>query len=142
MSVGLLLITHPRVGDALRDTAQGILQPLPLTVAPVSPRADETPEAARGRIESLADGVDDGDGILILTDAFGATPANIAVAVGRSRGYPVIAGVNLPMLLRVLNYPQQPVAALAETALSAAHDGIVRVTPPEIDRNGANHGVG
>ncbi|RZU97876.1 PTS sugar transporter subunit IIA [Spiribacter vilamensis] len=142
MSVGLLLITHPRVGDALRDTAQGILQPLPLAIATASPRADETPGATRNRIELLADGVEDGDGILILTDAFGATPANIAVAVGRGRGYPVIAGVNLPMLLRVLNYPQQPVEALAETALSAAHDGIIQITPPGIGEHEANHGVG
>ena len=142
MSAGLLLITHPRVGDALCETARGILQRLPLAVATVSPGDDETPEATRGRVESIADGIDDGDGILILTDAFGATPANIAVAVGRGRGYPVITGVNLPMLLRVLNYPQRSVEALAETALAAARDGILQVTPAAIDPHEANHGVG
>ena len=142
MSVGVLLITHPRVGDALRETAQGILKRLPLTVAAVSPGEDETPEETRGRIESLVDGIDDDDGILILTDAFGATPANIAVAVGRGRGYPVIAGVNLPMLLRVLNYPQQSMESLAKTALSAAHNGILQATTPAIDHHEANHGVG
>lgn len=142
MSAGVLLVTHPHVGDALRDTARDILKRLPLAVATVSPGQDETPEAARARIESLADGVDTGDGVIILTDAFGATPANIAVVVGRGRGYPVITGVNLPMLLRVLNYPQRPVEALAETALSAAHNGILQATPSMNDHHGANHGAG
>lgn len=142
MTAGLLLITHPGVGDALRETAAGILQPLPLAVASISPGEDETPEATRGRIESLADDIDTGAGIVILTDAFGATPANIAVAVGRGRGCPVITGVNLPMLLRVLNYPEQSVAALAQTALSAARDGILLATPPAISHHEANHGVG
>lgn len=142
MSVGLLLVTHPGVGDALRDTAAGILPRLPLPVSTISPRDAEPPETVRGRVEALADRIDSGDGVIILTDAFGATPANIAVAVGRRRGYPVITGVNLPMLLRVLNYPGHSMDTLAEAALAAARDGILQATRAAHPEDRPHHGTG
>mgnify|MGYP000255706940 FL=1 len=142
MSAGLLLVTHPGVGNALRETAEGILPRLPLAVATLSPGPHDSPETTLGRVEAAATTVESGDGVLVLTDAFGATPANIAIAVARGRGYPVITGVNLPMLLRVLNYPELSVESLARMALAAARDGILQAVPPAIDPQGANHGVG
>jgi len=142
MSAGVLLVTHPGVGTALRETAEGILPQLPLAVAALSPAADDPPETTRGRVEAAATTVDSGDGVLILTDAFGATPANIAIAVARGRGYPVITGVNLPMLLRVLNYPELSLESLARMALAAARDGILQPVAPGLDTQGASHGLG
>ncbi|MBW3546289.1 MAG: hypothetical protein KY428_11955, partial [Bacteroidetes bacterium] len=49
---------------------------------------------------------DSGDGVLVLTDAFGSTPSNIAMRLSRQSGVTVVSGLNLPMLLRVMNYPQ------------------------------------
>ncbi len=142
MSAGLLLITHPGVGAALQETAEAILGRLPLETAALSPQDAESPEAAHGRADALADRLDQGDGVVILTDAYGATPGNLAVALGRARGYPVITGLNLPMLLRILNYPWLSMDALAETALAAARNGILQATPPATDtgRNGDGSG--
>ncbi|KAF0282557.1 PTS fructose transporter subunit IIA [Spiribacter sp. 1M153] len=142
MSAGLLLVTHPGVGKALRETAEGILPRLPLAIATLSPGPHDPPETTLGRVEAAAAGVDSGDGVLILTDAFGATPANIAIAVARGQGYPVITGVNLPMLLRVLNYPELSLESLARMALAAARDGILEAVAPAVEPPGANHGVG
>ena len=142
MSVGLLLVTHSGVGEALRETAESILGRLPLETAAISPQDCESTEAAHGRADALADQLDRGDGVVILTDAYGATPGNLAVALGRARGYPVITGLNLPMLLRILNYPWLPMDVLAETALSAARSGILQATPPAADADRKDHGSG
>lgn len=128
MSVGVLLVTHPGVGDALLTTAESILGELPLGTATISPTEDETIEAMHQRADLLMQQIDDGNGILILTDAYGATPGNLAVALGQMHDYPVITGLNLPMLLRVMNYPCLPVATLAEKAIQAAQESILEAT--------------
>jgi PTS system ascorbate-specific IIA component len=76
---------------------------------------------ARRRLEFL----DSGDGVLILTDMFGSTPANVAGRLARGRRHRVIAGVNLPMLVRVLNYRDLSLTELVNKALSGGHDGIL-----------------
>lgn len=128
MSVGVLLVTHPGVGDALLTTAESILGELPLGTATISPTENETIEAMHQRAGVLMQQIDDGNGTLILTDAYGATPGNLAVALGQMHDYPVITGLNLPMLLRVMNYPYLPVATLAEKAIQAAQESILEAT--------------
>lgn len=130
MSTGLLLVTHPGVGDALVDTAASILGELPLATATLSPRKEETPEATQARGIALTKALaTDGGGVLILTDAYGATPGNVAVAIGEQQGSPVVTGLNLPMLLRVMNYPYLALDVLAEKAIEAAQDSILQATP-------------
>jgi PTS system ascorbate-specific IIA component len=71
--------------------------------------------------------LDQGDGVLILTDIFGATPSNIACKLlepGRVQG---VSGVNLPMLIKALSYREQPMETLIEKALGGANEGIVRM---------------
>ena len=141
MSAGLLLVTHPGVGSALQATVETILGRLPLATAAFSPGQDEPPETAHGRADALADTLDTGHGVVILTDAYGATPGNLAVALGRARGYPVVTGLNLPMLLRVLNYPWLTADALAETALSAARSGILQAAAASDDKREGHGGA-
>src|SRR6185503_18449078 len=70
--------------------------------------------------------LDSGEGVLILTDVYGATPSNVA---GKLRGLGLdvhrVSGLSLPMLLRVLNYPEQPLLELAQTAASGGRAGVV-----------------
>lgn len=79
-------------------------------------------EQALHRLETL----DQGEGVLVLTDLYGSTPANVAVALlgeyGRLR---VIAGVNLPMLLRALNYASSDLDTVAEKALQGGRGGVL-----------------
>ena len=82
---------------------------------------DEVLARARDRLEVL----DSGAGVLILTDMFGSTPSNVASRVARARNARVIAGVNLPMLVRILNYRHLPLTEVVNKALSGGHDGIL-----------------
>ncbi len=131
MKPGLLLLTHPGVGAALTHTAETILGDLPLAIEYLAPSTHEAIETTHGRAEMLINALDSGAGVIILTDAYGATPSNMAVALGRAHRLPVLAGLNLPMLLRILNYPDLSTSALVEKALSAAQDGILQAVDPD-----------
>ena len=71
----------------------------------------------------LAD-LDDGDGVLILTDIYGATPSNIACALHSGGGSRVVSGLNLPMLIRAFNYPDDDLTGLVERAREGGTRGI------------------
>jgi len=125
MSVGLLIITHNDVGRVLLDATVGMLGVQPIPTAVLGVISDTDPDAMLDRAYQLAREVDGGDGVLVLTDLFGSTPSNIAWALQRDQHAIVIAGVNLPMLLRVMNYPKLSLDELAEKALSGGRDGVL-----------------
>lgn len=130
MNVLVLLITHQGLGAAMRETVTEIMGDPPLAMACIEPAIEESAEAARQRaIKTTQQIASQYDGLLILTDAYGATPSNIAVSVGQHQQAPVIAGLNLPMLLRVMSYPSLSPNHLAAKALSTAEDGITLATP-------------
>ncbi|QIK36938.1 PTS sugar transporter subunit IIA [Caldichromatium japonicum] len=125
MSVGILLLTHrPLAGDLLKIAAE-ILGALPPGIACCEVIQDTPPEEALKRCRHLAAGLDQGEGVLVLTDLYGATPANIAHALAASADrVRVISGLNLPMLLRMLNYAHLDLEHLTEKALSGGRDGV------------------
>ena len=125
MSVGLLIITHNDVGRVLLDATVGMLGVQPIPTAVLGITSDKDPDAMVDRAHQLARAVDSGDGVLVLTDLFGSTPSNVAWAMQRDQHAIVIAGVNLPMLLRVMNYPKLSLDELAEKALSGGRDGVL-----------------
>jgi PTS system ascorbate-specific IIA component len=125
MSVGILLLTHEAMGDALVTAAHHVLGPfsLPLEVLEVPASAD--PDAALGNASKCARELDQGEGVLVLSDLYGATPCNIAQRLsGLGFRTHCVSGLNLPMLLRVLNYPNQGLDELAQTAASGGRGGI------------------
>lgn len=128
MSVAILLITHDKIGQAMLDTASKIIGELPLPIKRmgVGMNADieDTLHNANEQIVIL----DQGEGVLVLTDLFGATPSNIANQL-RSDNVAVITGLNLPMLIRILNYPGLSLPGLVEKAVSGGHDGIIVIQP-------------
>ncbi len=121
----LLIISHNRIGAELLDTAKAMLGscPMPAAVLPVGTQDD--PEILLQRAREMLAALDQSDGAIILTDMFGSTPANIARALQRENGQvDVVAGLNLPMLVRLLNYPVLTRRQLVDKALSGAHEGI------------------
>lgn len=124
MKVGLLLITHGPVGQDLLDTAIAVLGTCPLQTRCLSVPMNCDPDALTTRGKSLVEELDEGDGVLIMTDLYGSTPSNIACRLGGERVV-VVAGLNLPMLIRVLNYPALGLADLQTKALSGGRDGIM-----------------
>ena len=101
--VGVVLVTHGNLGKELLATAAFIIGELPAATA-LSIAASESAEEIRERMSAAIMSVDpDNDGVVILTDMFGGTPANVALSFLDERRVEVITGVNLPMLLKLSN---------------------------------------
>lgn len=126
MSVGVLLVTHPGLGPDLLRAAQRVLPIMPLrTEALEIPWDVSDTSAQKDAARRLARSLDDGDGLLVLVDLYGSTPANVARALDAKRQVRRVYGVNLPMLLRVLNYPQQNLDALTQVAKEGGRAGVL-----------------
>ena len=131
---GILLMAHQPQASALEQSARHVFSRDPrcanyrLRSLDVEPDAD--PAELEQRARALVAETDDGNGVLILTDCLGATPANVAARLAQPGKIEVVAGANLPMLLRALCYCDSPLDALADKAVAGGSRGIARVGPP------------
>ncbi len=125
MSVGVLLVTHGHVGEALLESAIEILGCCPLQTRTLQAPNDCNPDQILDRSLALAKELDQGEGLLVLTDLYGSTPSNIACRLQGFHEARVIAGVNLPMLVRILNYPSLHLEELTHKAISGGRDGVL-----------------
>jgi mannose PTS system EIIA component len=98
--IGLVLVTHGRLAEELRAAMEHVVGPQ-RNVATVCIGPDDDMEGRRGDIQSSIARVDQGDGVVLLTDMFGGTPSNLAISMMSRQGVEVIAGVNLPMLVKL-----------------------------------------
>lgn len=126
MGVGVLLMTHEAVGKALVSASRHVMPQLPLKVDAMEISADANVSSMRGVTTRHVRDLDSGDGVLVLSDLYGATPCNIGLSLG-DLGVRVrcVSGLNLPMLLRVMNYAEKPLDELAEIAASGGRGGIL-----------------
>jgi PTS system mannose-specific IIA component len=97
--VGVVVATHGRLGEELLATAAAVCGALDRARA-VSLSATQSMEQARGTLAAAVRAVDEGQGVLVLTDMFGGTPANLALSLLDAH-VEVVTGVNLPMLLKL-----------------------------------------
>ncbi len=125
MSVALLVITHNRIGAELLTTATRMLGQCPLAADTLDVSEYDDPDQLHARALAIANAIDDGSGVLILTDLFGSTPSNVANRIRSGHEVRVLAGVNLPMLVRALNYASLELDAIAEKALSGGREGVM-----------------
>ncbi len=126
MTCGILLVTHPGVGTALLDVATRLLRQLPLKTEAFEVPFDADLDALLPLASASLRRVDNGEGVLILTDLYGASPANLAGQLARL-GTPVrrVSALSLPMLLRVMNYPEQGLDQLPATAAAGTRNGAI-----------------
>jgi PTS system ascorbate-specific IIA component len=126
MAVGILLLTHEGIGSAILAVATELLRQLPLKTEAFELAFDADPEAELPRASAALRRVDGGDGVLLLTDLFGASPANLAGKLARL-GTPVrrVSGLSLPMLLRVMNYAELALDELPAVAAAGARNGVI-----------------
>ena len=129
--IGILVVTHGSIGEALLTSASQILGDMPKQVATLSVWRQDDPDDLVLRARELLDGLDAGDGVLVLTDIFGATPGNVVSRLlqdGRIEG---VSGVSLPMLLRVLTGRSgskgNKLRGAVERALSGGSEGLVHM---------------
>jgi len=126
MAVGILLVTHTGIGNAMVAVASSLLRNLPLKLEAFEVPFDSDPDLLLPQASAALRRVDDGSGVLVLTDLYGATPSNLAAKLAHL-GTPVrrISALNLPMLLRVLNYPELELDKLPAVATAGARNGVV-----------------
>lgn len=122
--IGIIIISHGDLSSSILRTAEKILGPLNDCVSISVDVAHDTSDAVR-RINSAAQRLDKGKGVLILTDMFGGTPANLALSLLGHYNVEVVTGVNLPMAMKVFSSRNTELDKLAQLAEDAGKDGIL-----------------
>jgi mannose PTS system EIIA component len=127
--IGILIVSHGAFGESLIHSASHVLGKRPLYLRQLGVTVHDDPDAILPVGVDLIRFLDRGDGVLVMTDIYGATPSNIAMKLLRPGRVEGLAGVNLPMLIRALNYREEPLPAMLEKALSGATEGVMRMGP-------------
>lgn len=128
MSVGLLIVSHDNIGQALLDATCEVLASCPFRTEVVAIESDRDVEQTVQHIEQKINQLDKGHGVLVLTDMFGATPSNIACSLAH-KNIAIVSGMNMPMLIRLMNYPCLSLAELTDKAISGGKEGIMYCEP-------------
>jgi len=123
--VGIFLITHGTLGEALIQCACHVLGKRPLQLVQLGVTPEDDPAELLSVARQMLSWVDSGQGVLILTDIFGATPSNLAAKLREPQRVECVAGVNLPMLLKVLTYRNKDMTTLLRSAVSGGSDGVM-----------------
>lgn len=125
--IGILIMAHGQLGESLIQCVSYVWGECPSRLQALSVGTQDKQELlteARRHLNEL----DDGSGVLLLSDVYGATPANTMCRLlepGRVEG---VAGVNLPMLMRVLTYRQLPLGELVDKAVTGGKEGVFYIT--------------
>jgi PTS system ascorbate-specific IIA component len=122
---GILVVAHNALGESLLDCVKHVLGRTPEGVKVLSVYADDDPQQKLAEGHALIKQLDRGNGVLILADIYGATPSNLAHKLCIEEHIMGVAGVNLPMLLRVVCHPNKNVPELAQIALDGGRECIV-----------------
>ncbi|GHT93197.1 PTS fructose transporter subunit IIA [Betaproteobacteria bacterium] len=125
--IGILLVTHGTLGEALVQNVCHVLNKRPPLLAQLGIAAQDDPLDILPFARHMLSQVDDGEGVLVMTDIFGATPANVAMKLlepGRVEG---VSGVNMSMLLRALTYRSKGLETALSKAVSGARDGVLNM---------------
>ena len=118
--IGLVIVTHGRLAAEFCRAMEHVVGPQ-TGVVPVCIEADDDMETRRRQILEAVAQVDVGQGAILLTDMFGGTPSNLAISVMERTGAEVIAGLNLPMLIKLADLRKR--LPLAECVATAAEAG-------------------
>ncbi|MBT5228829.1 MAG: hypothetical protein HOM11_01000 [Methylococcales bacterium] len=125
MTVSVLIISHFKIGDALLSATKKMVEYIPLRMDQLEIAFDMPLDEAHLLVEAKIQHLDLGDGVLILTDLFGATPCNVANQFQTDQ-IRVVAGVNLPMLLKLVTNPRVSLDEMVEKAVDGGQNGILR----------------
>jgi PTS system mannose-specific IIA component len=125
--IGILLLTHAPLGNAFIEAATHVFRARPERMEAIDVRADQDPVEVNRVAKEVIARLDDGSGVLVITDVMGGTPSNCTLRLGEPGHIEVIAGISLPMLLRALTYRNDTLDVVVEMALAGGQSGAVRV---------------
>jgi len=125
--IGVLLITHGRYGEDLLLSASHVLgRPLAQT-GHLAVSIKDDPDTMLREARELLHSLDDGSGVLVMTDMYGATPCNVATQLISEGNVEAVSGVSLPMLVRSLAYRDAPLAKVRDKAVLGGTEGVVHI---------------
>lgn len=125
--IGILLLTHAPLGQAFIAAATHVFRNRPERLEAIDVVADQDPIEVRRIAAEAIERLDDGSGVLVITDVMGGTPSNCTIQLSRPGQIEVIAGISLPMLLRALTYRSDTLDVVVEMALAGGQSGAMRV---------------
>lgn len=125
--VGILIVAHGTLGESFIHCASHVLGSRPVRLMQIGVTIHDNPQVILPQALKLVRSLDQGDGVLVLSDIYGATPCNIASRLIVPGKVEVIAGVNLPMLVRALTYRDEPLETLVTKALSGGSEGVIHL---------------
>jgi PTS system ascorbate-specific IIA component len=125
--IGILLITHDTLGEALLQCACHVLNKRPEQLLQLGVAAGDDPNDLLPLAKKMLKLVNTGEGVLVLTDIYGASPSNLAGKLLQPGKIEGVAGVNLPMLLRALSYRDKGMEALLVRATGGGRDGVLNL---------------
>ncbi|HXZ96513.1 MAG TPA: PTS fructose transporter subunit IIA [Burkholderiales bacterium] len=125
--VGILIVAHGTLGESLIHCASHVMGSRPPQLMQIGVTVHDDPQAILPQALKLLKQLDQGQGVLVLCDIYGATPCNIATKLlipGKAEG---VTGVNLPMLIRALTYRNQSLKVAVDKALSGGCEGVLHI---------------
>ena len=125
--IGILIISHGTLGESLIHCASHVLNKRPPRMKQLGVTAQDDPALLLPQARALARELDEGSGVLILSDMYGGTPSNLASKLVIPDKIEAVAGVNLPMLIRVLTYRDRDLQTIVTKAVSGGCEGVMRV---------------
>jgi PTS system ascorbate-specific IIA component len=125
--ISILIITHGTLGESLIHCASHVLNKRPPRLQQLGVTAQDDPALLLPQARTLITELDAGDGVLILTDIYGGTPSNLAAKLVTPGKIEAVAGVSLPMLIRVLTYRDRDLQTIVTKAISGGCEGVMRV---------------
>jgi mannose PTS system EIIA component len=126
--IGIMIVAHGSLGESLIHCASHVMGGRPPQLRQLGVGVHDDPAALLPRAREIVGALDQGEGVLVLSDIYGATPCNLASHLldpGRIEG---LSGVNLPMLVRAIAYRNEPMEVLLEKAISGGVGGVVHFT--------------
>lgn len=125
--IGILIISHGDLGDSLIHCANHVMGKKPEYLMHLGISIHDEPDVVITKALDLLKQLDNGDGVLILSDICGATPCNIANRLVNTGKVECLAGVNLSMLVRALTYRNESLEVVVEKALTGGKEGVMRI---------------
>jgi len=127
--IGILIISHGTLGESLIHCASHMLNKRPPRLRQIGVTAQDDPVQLVPQARKMIKELDEGDGVLVLTDMYGGSPSNIAAKLVIPGKIESVAGVNLPMLIRALTYRDKSLQMMITKAISGGCEGVLRVPP-------------
>jgi len=132
--IGILIIAHDSLGESLMECAKHVIGNEPRQVAFLAVTNQDDPNELVPVAQALVNKLNEGEGVLILSDMYGATPCNIVSKLLLPGIVEGVAGVNMPMIVRTMTYRHESLMALVEKAVSGGREGVVHFNRDHCDR--------